>query len=62
MSLEKVVQFNSSYASRVGNPSYTIQFSELTKAGRQLSFEIDHESLTVLVTYLKRYCPNVLIH
>ena len=62
ISSDKVVQFNSSYASLKGNASYTIQFSEATKAGRQISFEIDHGTLNELVSYLKMYCRNVLIH
>lgn len=60
ISPDKVIQFNSSYPSRKGNPSYTIQFTEKTKAGDKISIETDLISLETLVWYLKNYCPNVL--
>ena len=60
ISSDKVIQFNTSYPSRKKNPSYTIKFSEETKAGGQISIETDLVSLETLVWYLKNYCPNVL--
>ena len=47
---EKVVQFNSSYASFKGNPSHTIQFSKKTKAGGKISIEVGRGPLGTLVS------------
>jgi len=55
-----VIKINSSYKSLMGNPSYTLHFSEKTKAGDKISFEIDPPSLETLEWYLRNYCRNVV--